>query len=241
LRRLLFFHGRECYRRNSTVVCYNFFKNISLVLPLFWYGVYNFFSALSLYDAFIYQLYNIFYSSLPIIVYGIFDREFTDDILVENRLNYYLQGIEKKLFNTKVFWSWFIYGTYVSVLLTFLSFQIMETSFVNDSGLTFNFWDTSIMIYGSVVVICNIHILTMSNTYNALSVLCIAGSVGLYPLTLLIYVNFYQTEFSQNAIALTNTEFLTQFVILCACCLPFFLFEAMKSSIFIFFIIFVKM
>lgn len=33
LRRLLFFHGRECYRRNSHLVCYNFYKNILLVLP----------------------------------------------------------------------------------------------------------------------------------------------------------------------------------------------------------------
>lgn len=33
LRRLLFYHGREAYRRNSRVVCYNFFKNILVVLP----------------------------------------------------------------------------------------------------------------------------------------------------------------------------------------------------------------
>ena len=36
LRRLLLFHGRENYRRNSYLVCYNFFKNICLVLPQFW-------------------------------------------------------------------------------------------------------------------------------------------------------------------------------------------------------------
>jgi P-type E1-E2 ATPase len=37
LRRLLFVHGRESYRRNSNLVCYNFFKNICLVLPQFWF------------------------------------------------------------------------------------------------------------------------------------------------------------------------------------------------------------
>ena len=36
LRKLLFVHGRECYRRNAALVCYNFFKNICLVLPQFW-------------------------------------------------------------------------------------------------------------------------------------------------------------------------------------------------------------
>jgi len=33
LRRLLLFHGREAYRRNSRLVCYNFYKNIVLVTP----------------------------------------------------------------------------------------------------------------------------------------------------------------------------------------------------------------
>ena len=33
LRRLVLFHGRENYRRNSNLICYNFFKNVLLVLP----------------------------------------------------------------------------------------------------------------------------------------------------------------------------------------------------------------
>ena len=33
LRALLFHHGRECYRINSQVVLYNFFKNFLLVIP----------------------------------------------------------------------------------------------------------------------------------------------------------------------------------------------------------------
>ena len=33
LSRLLLYHGRESYRKNSYLICYNFFKNIILVLP----------------------------------------------------------------------------------------------------------------------------------------------------------------------------------------------------------------
>ena len=36
LKRLLVYHGRECYRKNSILILYNFFKNIMLVLPIFW-------------------------------------------------------------------------------------------------------------------------------------------------------------------------------------------------------------
>ena len=37
LKRLLFVHGRESYRKNSYVVCYNFYKNVLFVFPQFWY------------------------------------------------------------------------------------------------------------------------------------------------------------------------------------------------------------
>ena len=35
LKRLLFVHGRESYRKNSFIVCYNFYKNFLFVLPQF--------------------------------------------------------------------------------------------------------------------------------------------------------------------------------------------------------------
>jgi magnesium-transporting ATPase (P-type) len=75
-------------------VCYNFFKNILLVLPQFWYGALSTFSAQSLYDAFIYQLFNILYASMPIIIYAVFDEEHKPDILVQNNNNYYIQGLQ---------------------------------------------------------------------------------------------------------------------------------------------------
>lgn len=36
LKRLMFVHGRESYRKNSYVVCYNFYKNVLFVFPQFW-------------------------------------------------------------------------------------------------------------------------------------------------------------------------------------------------------------
>lgn len=41
LRRLLLYHGREAYRRNAILICYNFYKNVILVLPQFWLVLLN--------------------------------------------------------------------------------------------------------------------------------------------------------------------------------------------------------
>ena len=46
LKRLLFVHGRESYRKNSFFVVYNFYKNIIFVVPQFWYKIFILGSAL---------------------------------------------------------------------------------------------------------------------------------------------------------------------------------------------------
>lgn len=45
-------------------------------MPLFFYGFKNAFSGQSLYENWIYQMYNILFTSFPIIWYAIYDLEF---------------------------------------------------------------------------------------------------------------------------------------------------------------------
>jgi phospholipid-transporting ATPase len=109
LKRLLFVHGRESYRKNSFIVCYNFYKNFLFVMPHFWFGIISYFSGQSLYDPWIYQLFNIIFASFPIIWFGIYDKEVSYDILVSD-YRYYTQGIIGKLFHSLRFWKWIVYG-----------------------------------------------------------------------------------------------------------------------------------
>jgi phospholipid-transporting ATPase len=44
LKTLLFYHGREAYRRNAILVIYMFYKNIIFVVPQYWYGFVSAFS-----------------------------------------------------------------------------------------------------------------------------------------------------------------------------------------------------
>ena len=38
LKPLLFFHGREAYRRNSMLILYNFYKNVVYIVAQFYFG-----------------------------------------------------------------------------------------------------------------------------------------------------------------------------------------------------------
>lgn len=109
LKKLLYVHGRESYRKNSFVVCYNFYKNVLFVLPQFWFGIQSGFSGQPLYDPWIYQLYNIFFSCLPIIWFGIYDKEEKHKLLMKD-FSLYFAGMIGKLFHSIRFWKWILYG-----------------------------------------------------------------------------------------------------------------------------------
>jgi phospholipid-transporting ATPase len=120
LHRLLFFHGRESYRKNSQLILYNFFKNVLLCMPQLWMGLNNWLSGQTLYEGANYQLFNIVYASLPIVLYALFDKE-TSDIVLQAEPRYYAPGPLRMLFNTKRFVTWFAIASLQALVMVYLS------------------------------------------------------------------------------------------------------------------------
>ena len=111
LRNLLFCHGRECYRRNSYLISYMFYKNVLYVIPIFMFGFESFFSGTVIYDAIMYQLYNVIFTGLAIIWFAVFDWEF-DKAQLMRQPKLYRIGLEDVFFNAWVFWRWFFYAVW---------------------------------------------------------------------------------------------------------------------------------
>lgn len=120
LKRLLMFHGRESYRKNSNLVLYNFFKNILLNCPLMWFGYYNYFSGSMAYDNLGFALFNLLFTSFPIGIYSLFDRQTTDTVLMRDP-KYYEAGPKKLFFNLGRFALWFAWA----IIYSFLIFLIV--------------------------------------------------------------------------------------------------------------------
>ncbi|EAR92863.1 phospholipid-translocating P-type ATPase, flippase family protein (macronuclear) [Tetrahymena thermophila SB210] len=178
LKSLLFNHGRESYRKNSTLICYNFYKNMLLVLPQWWYAFISGYSGSSMYDPWIYQLYNMCYTSLPIVVYAIFDQEFSDEYLVENP-DLYVQGIKGLLFNQREYWLWIINGSWHAFLSCFISFVGLDGTF-QVNGKDFFFQATGTVTFGATVFIGNLKVYIFSNTYNPALLISVFGSIIFY-------------------------------------------------------------
>ncbi|KAG8599189.1 hypothetical protein GDO81_002925 [Engystomops pustulosus] len=74
LQRLLLVHGRWSYIRMCKFLSYFFYKNFAYTLVNFWYSFFNGYSGQTVYDTIFMALYNLLYSSLPIIVLGLQDQ-----------------------------------------------------------------------------------------------------------------------------------------------------------------------
>ena len=74
LKRLLLLHGHWSYHRMSFFLRYFFYKNFAFSLMQFWFAMYCGFSAQSVYDNIFITFYNMFYTAMPVIGIGLFDK-----------------------------------------------------------------------------------------------------------------------------------------------------------------------
>jgi len=187
LKRLLFVHGRECCRRNANLILYNFFKNIVLVLPVFWVGFHMAFSGQRIYENWLYSLFNVFFSSWPIIIYGLFDQEYNDSSLMEYPF-LYEKGARNEHFRPRRFWLWFLNALWQSGVIGSLAIYYMEYSAVTQSGKMVDIWGTGALILGVCVMIANLKILTFSFVHSLTGLFFVFGSIGVY-ITAFVIVN----------------------------------------------------
>ena len=178
IKRLLFIHGRESYRKNSFIVVYNFYKNFLFVIPQFILGFESLFGGQTIYEPFIYQLYNILFAAFPIIWFGIYDRQLSDTLLMNNP-KYYTQGIVGKLFGKKRFWKWILYGLIHAIILYVYLFRLITMAY-NTLGDTQDLKLSGSICYSAVVIIVNVKVIQTTSTHSVVSVVLVVVSIMMY-------------------------------------------------------------
>jgi phospholipid-transporting ATPase len=167
LKRLMVYYGRESYRKNAMLVLYTFWKNILLVFPQFWLSLFSRnFSGMPLYEKYMYQLFNILYASVPIIIFSVYDKELPVNYFMRTP-SLYRGGLKKIYFNFWIFLLWVVRGLihsfFICLFSSYLSYEI------NHSGHTFNFSELGITIYFFICFFVNSNIYVISNSFSILS------------------------------------------------------------------------
>jgi len=178
LKKLLFYHGHESLRKNSFIICYNFYKNFLFVMPLFYVGFYSFFSGQTIYDPWLYQLYNIAFTVFPIIWFGIYDSERTRTETLNNPR--YYSGLTQKWFNSWKFWEWIFYGIIQGYAVFFFIYSSNNIYSHNLDGEIQDFKCSGAMAYSVVIIIANIKVFQVTSVYSFISLFLIIISIASY-------------------------------------------------------------
>ncbi|KAL1955584.1 hypothetical protein VTO42DRAFT_8387 [Malbranchea cinnamomea] len=172
LQRLVLVHGRWSYRRLGETIANFFYKNLVWTFALFWYSIYNDFDLSYLFDFTYIILVNLAFTSLPVILMGIFDQDVDDKVsLAVPQL--YKRGIERLEWTQTKFWVYMLDGFYQSVIcfyMTYLLFRPGQT--VTENGLDLSERSRmGVFVACSAVVSSNLYILLNTYRWDWLTVL----------------------------------------------------------------------
>lgn len=202
---LIFYFGRESYRKNSMFILFSFYKNSILIMPQFWNGFLNFFSGFPLYDELTFQLYHVLYTSMPIIYFGLYDKVYQKSKMLFSPLMY-KTGTDDfyfSKFNIRVSQ---VFGVFFPFLLTFTCLSLFDWgNYLN--GWTFGFFIYGNMCFYSCVIIINLGIFIISNSFSIIQIVLVIVSIAFFvggwfyqnlnPLNSL-YQTFFETVFSMQ-------------------------------------------
>jgi len=179
LERLLLVHGRWSYYRMCKFLRYFFYKNFAFTLCHFWYAFFCGFSAQALFEPMFIAVYNLFYTSQPVLALGIFDQD-VDEKTSLSFPKLYTPGLESTSFNKQEFFKSALQGFLTSCVLFFLTYGAYGDK-IMANGQTLN----DHQLFGTVVATClviivNLQVALDSSYWTYFNHITIWGSIAVY-------------------------------------------------------------
>ncbi|XP_028985138.1 phospholipid-transporting ATPase ID [Betta splendens] len=179
LQRLLLVHGRWSYLRMCRFLCYFFYKNFAFTMVHFWFGFFCGFSAQTVYDQYFITLYNIVFTSLPVLAMGIFDQDVPDRRSLEYP-KLYEPGQLNLLFNKRQFFICIAQGIYTSVVLFFVPCIILSDA-TQSTGVPLADYQTfAVATATALVIVVSVQIALDTGFWTVFNHVFVWGSLGSY-------------------------------------------------------------
>lgn len=163
LERLLLVHGRWSYYRMCKFLRYFFYKNFAFTLCHCWYSFFCGFSAQTVFDPMFISVYNLFYTSLPVLALGVFEQDVSDKHSVEFP-KLYTPGLKSSLFNTKEFVRSVLHGVFSSLLLFLIPYGTYKDG-ISPGGFTLSDHMTLGAVVATILIIDNTAQIALYTSY----------------------------------------------------------------------------
>ncbi|XP_020970663.1 putative phospholipid-transporting ATPase 9 [Arachis ipaensis] len=233
LERLLLVHGHWCYRRISSMICYFFYKNIAFGLTLFFYEIYASFSGEAAYNDWFLSLYNVFFTSLPVIALGVFDQDVSAKLCLKFPL-LYQEGVQNVLFSWKRILGWAFNGVLNATLIFFFCVKAIEYQAFRKGGEVAGLQELGATMYTCVVWVVNCQMALSINYFTYIQHIFIWGGILLWYLFLLAYGAMDPTlsttayKVFVEACAPAPSYWLITLLVLVTSLLPYFIYASIQ-------------
>ncbi|NXL94079.1 AT8B1 ATPase, partial [Alectura lathami] len=186
LQRLLLVHGRWSYIRMCKFLRYFFYKNFAFTLVHVWYSFFNGFSAQTAYEDWFITLYNVLYSSLPVLLVGLFDQDVSDKLSLRfPRL--YVLGQKDLLFNYKKFFLSLLHGALTSLVIFFISYGAFLHTMGQDGEAPSDYQSFAVTAASSLVFVVNLQAISLcfqigldTSYWTFVNAFSVFGSIAIY-------------------------------------------------------------
>uniref|UniRef100_A0A8C8DLZ2 Phospholipid-transporting ATPase n=1 Tax=Oryzias sinensis TaxID=183150 RepID=A0A8C8DLZ2_9TELE len=177
LRKLLLVHGHWCYHRLANMILYFFYKNVMYVNLLFWYQFFCGFSGSVMINSWVLILFNLLFTSVPPLIYGVLDQDTAADALEEHPELY------QAVYVPSIFWITILDAFYQSCICFFIPYFALAGSDVD--GLSFGS-----PINTSALFIILLHQVIESHTLTWIHALVLFLSAASYFAFVLLFSTF---------------------------------------------------
>uniref|UniRef100_A0A8C7XJJ6 Phospholipid-transporting ATPase n=1 Tax=Oryzias sinensis TaxID=183150 RepID=A0A8C7XJJ6_9TELE len=182
LRKLLLVHGHWCYHRLANMILYFFYKNVMYVNLLFWYQFFCGFSGSVMINSWVLILFNLLFTSVPPLIYGVLDQDTAADALEEHP-ELYQAARSSKVYVPSIFWITILDAFYQSCICFFIPYFALAGSDVD--GLSFGS-----PINTSALFIILLHQVIESHTLTWIHALVLFLSAASYFAFVLLFSTF---------------------------------------------------
>ncbi|XP_035734472.1 probable phospholipid-transporting ATPase IF isoform X2 [Vespa mandarinia] len=234
LKKVFLVHGHWYYRRISILTQYFFYKNFVFITPQILFGIHNGFSTQGLYDSMFLMLFNALFTSVPILLFGLYEQDYPSNKLLSNP---YLYKLHKKnfLLSWKQFILWFTMGTWQTCIIYFvIYFYVHNNPIILYDNTPVELWSYSTWILHMAIFVINCQLLVCSSYWTVPFVFIIILSelsfyifAFLYSMTKVRYDGDMLSVFPK--LLLSSAFWLLTFVILVVSLIPGYLIKIYES------------
>uniref|UniRef100_A0A8C4UBR9 Phospholipid-transporting ATPase n=1 Tax=Falco tinnunculus TaxID=100819 RepID=A0A8C4UBR9_FALTI len=179
LQRLLLVHRRWSYIRICKLLRYFFYKIFAFTLVRIWYSFFNGFSAQTAYEDWFITLYNVLYSSLPVLLVGLLDQDVSDKLSLRfPRL--YVLGQNDILFNYKKFFLSLLHGAITSLIIFFIPYGAYLKTMGQDGEAPSDYQSFAVTAASSLIFVVNFQIGLDTSYWTFVNAFSVFGSIALY-------------------------------------------------------------